>query len=271
MSPIFEQFTRAVRRWRSCALLASLVLFAGASCQRNDGKRSTAGRGPDEATPLADSWTLRHPPLLAYDPSFGPNAQRVRLNAPLQEWAAVGTAQFASAEECEGARLEQYSREYGRRAVSLRLYLNAVNRGGTTEVDVLEHKVAADSGHDDQLENARCINSGDARLSQPGRSPNSSMYLLVPPVEPDIGEDIRSVAKAIPIHLRVRFDAPLGRWYQFGAFDSAAVCEAGRHARLAQVGAQAEQRPNENFSEPAAHLAAARCVSTADQNLTRIR
>jgi hypothetical protein len=178
---------------------------------------------------------------------------------------------FSTAETCETARLEQYSREYGRRTVSLSLYLDAIGHGAdASTIETLHRRATDDSGHDDQLDKARCIHSGDARLAQVGQVGTGAMYLLIPPMAPDSGEDIRQIGKE-PVHLRVRFDAPLSRWVQLGAYDAATACEAERHARLAGVDSQVRQRPKETFSESAAWMAAARCVDVADPQLSVAR
>src|SRR4029453_6531023 len=109
------------------------------------------------------------------------------------------------------------SREYGRRTASMHLWMDALSRkADARDLQVLERRVAEDSGHDDQLDHARCINAGDARLTRQLKPAVGSTYLLIPPTEPDPGEDIRLVG-SVPIHLHDRLDAPLSRWFQLGA------------------------------------------------------
>jgi hypothetical protein len=129
--------------------------------------------------------------------------------------------------------------------------------------------VAEDTGHDDQLDFSRCLFGADARLSA-GELGSGRTYLLVPPTEPDPGEDLRALGDAI-VHLKDRFDAPLGRWQQLGAYDTPTACEAERHDRLALVDDLAKQRPKESYVTSAAVIAAVRCIDVADPKLRKQR
>jgi hypothetical protein len=247
------------------AALALLVLGTGGCGPTNE--QTQTKHDSQEGTKIGSPWSVRFPPLFAYDPRFGPNVLRERWNAPMTDWIRSSTPAFASASDCETGRQELISREYGRRTVSLRLHLDAVARGADPkDIAVLAQRAAEDSGHDRQLENSRCIHDQDARLSARGQVGAGPTYLLGPPTEPDPGEDLRLLGEA-PVHLRERLDAPLSRWSQFAAYDSAEACEMDRHALLARVDDNVQRRPKESFTKSAAIVAAARCVGIADSAL----
>lgn len=134
------------------------------------------------------------------------------------------------------------------------------------DIAVLHLRAAEDSGHDDQLVTARCILDQDIRLGGSLTAGAGPMYLLTPPTEPDPGEDLRRVGDA-PIHLRERFDAPLSRWQQLGAYDSAEACEVARHSNIAFIAELASGNPNDSYTKSAAAAAAQRCVGPGDPAL----
>ena len=262
-----------IKRWRIRKSVAAASLLLALWC---------SACGADSDTPKAESaqergkdgkrtsWTVRQPPLLPYDPDLkhAPNSQRERRDAPMEQWTVVAGG-FATATDCERSRKEQYAHEYGHRAASMQLYLDSVFRGADPSyIAVLHRRAAEDSGHDDQLDSARCILDQDVRLGQPANVGAGPMYLLVPPTEPDPGEDRRHAGEA-PLHLRPRFDAPLSRWDQLGAYDSATACEVVRHARAADLADLAARNPKDSYTTSAAITAAQRCVDPADATLHR--
>jgi len=243
----------------------SLAVVAGA-CQRDERAAQESGSPVAEVAPVL--WTIRYPPLHEYDPQLAPNVQNVRLGAPLVTWIVADERSYKSAIDCEQARTEQYVREYGRRTASVRLYLDAVGHAPDAQVlAVLHRRAAEDSGHDDQLDNARCLDGRDVRLGRTAASIRlGTAYLLVPPTEPGPGEDIRKI-NTERVHLAVRFEAPLSRWSQLSAFDTIGECDSERARRLASVDQLDQRNPKNSYSVSAAVIAAAVCVGPTDQRL----
>jgi hypothetical protein len=267
-SPQKSRYTAKQALWRGLctAGIGALTLLPMGCGQGASGDHLPSAKETQLASQIP-SWLIRYPPLIPYDPKFAANAQRVLLNAPLSNWIIASPNSFSSAGDCEAASHDLYVREYGRRTASLGLLMDAMHRkADTQDIQVLARRAAEDSGHDEQLDHARCINARDTRLTREVTPATGAMYLLIPPIEPDPGEDIRSVG-SVSIHLRERFDAPLSRWFQLGAFDSEDACNEERHRRLSVVSDEAQRRPNESFTKSAAIVAAARCVAPSDQQL----
>ena len=133
------------RRVVAASLLLALLLNG---CDRDSsGPKAEPARerGDDE---VRLSWSVRQPPLFPYDPNpkSAPNSQRRRWAAPMEQWITVSAARLASAADCDRNRHEQYVREYGRRAASMSLWLDALDHSpDPSEIAVLHRRAAEDS------------------------------------------------------------------------------------------------------------------------------
>lgn len=79
-----------MRRTIGVALL-SLALSAAWSCESQQRSSARHEASATEASPRG-SWTVRHPPLAAYDADVTPNAQHAKPDTPLSSWAVKAYA-----------------------------------------------------------------------------------------------------------------------------------------------------------------------------------